>query len=374
MKKLNILIISRIIFPALSPRSFRTIELAKELVKQGHNVTVYAVLGKTDYATFEKETGVKVNNFGKMIFGSSDSDGGFRYTLLDKILYHSLHRLIEFPDIELMFRVPGIIKKEKGTDMLITIAYPYPIHWGAALAKKIISFNKFPKIWISDCGDPYMGNPIENNKFPYFKYVEKWWCRNTDYITIPLEEGKAGYYQEFHAKIKVIPQGFDFSSVKLQQPYVRNSIPTFAYSGSIYPGKRDPKSFLDFLSSFEQELQFIVYTNAPDYYIPYKTLLKDKLKIKSFIAREQLIYELSKMDFLINFKNPDNIQLPSKMIDYLQTKRPTINISTNFSNSEKSIFFEFIEGNYQNGVKEYDLEQFNIKNVAKKFIDLYNGN
>lgn len=374
MKKLNILIISRIIFPVNSPRAFRTTELAAELARQGHKVTLYAVLGKYDYSDFERETGVKVRNIGKMLFATSDSDGNYRYTLMDKILYHSLHRLIEFPDIELMLRVPGIIRKEKGTDMLITIAFPHTIHWGGALAKKIIPAKDFPKTWVSDCGDPYMGDPINKKKYFYFKYVEKWWCRNTDYITIPLEEGKDGYYPEFHSKIKIIPQGFNFNKVKLTQPYVPNEIPTFAYAGSIYPGKRDPKLFLDFLKTFNQDFRFVIYTNAPDYYNPFKTTLKDKLIIKSYIPREQLIFELSKMDFLINFKNTDNIQLPSKMIDYLLTKRPSINISTKFCEEEKSIFFEFIVGNYKNRLKENDVEQFNIKNVTQKFLDLYYEN
>ena len=111
MDKLNILLISRIIYPALSPRAFRTTELARELARQGHNVTVYAVLGNYDYSDFEKETGVKIRNIGKMILGSGDSEGNHRYTLIDKILYHALHRLIEYPDIELMFKIPCIIKK-----------------------------------------------------------------------------------------------------------------------------------------------------------------------------------------------------------------------------------------------------------------------
>lgn len=371
MKKLNILIISRIIFPVNSPRAFRTTELAKELVRQGHHVTVYAVLGKHDYADFEKETGVKVRNIGKMLFATNDSDGDYRYTLLDKILYHSLHRLIEFPDIELMFRIPSIIKKEKGMDMLITVAFPHPIHWGAALAKKLLPENKFPKVWISDCGDPYMGDPINKKKFYYFKYIEKWWGRNADYITIPLKEGEKGYYKEFHSKIWVIPQGFDLTNVKLDQSAVTNDVPTFAYAGSIYPGQRDPKQFLNFLIHFEHDFKFIIYTNAPDYYQPYKIMLRDKLELNPYIPREQLIYELSKMDFLINLKNPDTIQLPSKIIDYLLTQKPIMNVSTNFSMLEEKVYLEFIKGNYTARIKDFNIEQFDIQNVVRKFTDLY---
>jgi hypothetical protein len=372
MKKLNILIISRSIIPKNSPRAFRATELATELARQGHSVTLYSILGNYDYSEYEGETGVKVKNMGKMLFATHDSDGGFRYTLLDKILYHSLHRLIEFPDIELMFRVPAIIRKEKEMDLLITIASPHAIHWGGALARTLIPASKFPKTWVADCGDPYMGNSIENNKFSYFKYVEKWWGRKVDYITIPLEEGKTGYYREFHSKIKIIPQGFDFSKVKLAQPYVRNDIPTFAYAGTIYPKKRDPKSFLNFLVSLEQDFRFVIYTRTPNYYSVYKKKLQEKLVVKSYIPRDQLIFELSQMDFLINLKNPDRVQSPSKMIDYLLSQRPILNISSDFSAHERNVFLEFVSGDYVHKLENSSIDQYNIQNVALKFVDLCN--
>ncbi len=371
MDRLNILVISRIILPALSPRAFRTTELAKELSRLGHNVTVYAVLGNYDYSEFEKESGVKVRNIGKMLLGSSDSEGNYRYTLMDKILYHSLNRLLEYPDIELMFRIPGILKKESKTDFLITIAHPHQIHWGAALAKMVFSKNTFPKVWVSDCGDPYTLNPFSKKSFFYFIYVEKWWGRKTDCITIPLEAGKIGYYPEFHPKIQVIPQGFDFTNIKIDKSFEKNSIPTFAYSGSIYPGQRDPRSFLNYLSLINFNFKFVIYTSTPDYYSEFKVLLNQKLELKPYITREQLIFELSKMDFLINFKNPDTIQLPSKIIDYLQTNRPIMEVSSNFSELESTTFIEFINGNFENRLVEFDIQQFNIRNVAQKFVHLY---
>ncbi len=372
MKKLNILIISRNILPKNSPRAFRATELATELARQGHSITLYSILGSYDYSKYEEETGVKVRNMGKMLFATHDSDGDFRYTLLDKILYHSLHRLIEFPDIELMFRVPCIIRKEREMDLLITIASPHAIHWGGALARTLIPDSKFPKIWVADCGDPYMGNSIENNKFSYFKYVEKWWGSKADYITIPLEEGKEGYYREFHSKIKVIPQGFDFSKVKLAKPYVRNVIPSFAYAGTIYLGKRDPKSLLDFLILIERDFRFVIYTNTPDYYSGYKKKLKEKLAIKPYVPRDRLIFELSQMDFLINLKNPDRRQSPSKIIDYLLSQRPIVNISSDFPEHERNVFLEFIHGDYTHRLKNSNIDQYNIQNVALKFVDLCN--
>ena len=57
---MKILVLSQHIFPMQTPRAHRTTELIKELALQGHNVTVYAVLGKYNYTEFEKQTKIKV--------------------------------------------------------------------------------------------------------------------------------------------------------------------------------------------------------------------------------------------------------------------------------------------------------------------------
>ena len=64
--------------------------------------------------------------------------------------------------------VRRVIKRERKIDYLITIAFPFTIHWAtASLAHK-----KYFKFWVSDCGDPFMGNPFIKHPF-YFKYLEK---------------------------------------------------------------------------------------------------------------------------------------------------------------------------------------------------------
>ncbi len=39
--------------------------------------------------------------------------------------------------------------------------------------------------------------------------------QKVNYITVPIEEAREAYYEEFRNKIRVIPQGFDFSDVQL---------------------------------------------------------------------------------------------------------------------------------------------------------------
>lgn len=362
---MKIVLISRFFYPLLSPRSFRTTELAKEFVRKGHDVTVYAVLGDTDYSDFIRKTGVKVKPI-NMCLSTSNSDGKCRYNIVDKILYHSLHYLAEYPDIEFVWKVPRVIKLEDNIDLLITIACPHTIHWGAALARKY-QCETFPKKWISDCGDPYMGNSVHRHPF-YFNYIENFWIQMTDYISIPIEEARMAYSSYAQNKICIIPQGFNFDEVRLAKKESENPFPHFAYAGSIYPGYRDPALFLEYLLNLDVDFLFTVYTNNPVYFSKYKDKLGHKLDVRSYIPREELIYELSRQDFLVNFCNANKVQSPSKLIDYLLSERPIINISNEFE--EQNIFEQFMIRDYSSRYKEIDVEQFNIRNVANAFLEL----
>ena len=365
---MKIVIVSGFITPRISPRSFRATELAKAFAGMGHDVTLMASLGKYDYTEFTNKYNVKVRNIGNPYFALTNSDGKIKTPLWKKGVVFFLNRLLEFPDICLSNLVKKTIIKENNIDLLITIAVPYPIHWGAALIKKR-NFNT----WISDCGDPYMGNVYSKHPF-YFKIIEKWWARKTDFITVPIDEANLSYYEEFRNKIHVIPQGFDFMEVKIC-PYKKNKVPTFLYAGLFYPVKRDPTLFLKYLVSLKTDFRFIVYTSKTNLLSSFKSVLKDKLEIRDTIDRETLLKEMSKMDFLVNITNQGvSSQLPSKLIDYALTKRPILEITSDFSSEEKENFDLFLQGNYSGRIIIQDLEKYDVKNIAKQFHYLYKLN
>lgn len=350
----------------MAPRPLRATELAKELAHQGHNVTLYGVLGLYDYRFFEKEYNIKVKDLKSSFFTVVNSDGNVSIHLYKKLINSLLHKWFEFPDILMCNHVFKALKNESNIDLLITVAIPYPIHWGATYAIHRLARMK-DTTWVSDCGDPYMGSDFYKPPF-YFKYIEKWWCRNTNYISIPIENAQEAYYAEFRNKIRIIPNGFNFSNIILPK-YKKNLIPHFAFSGSVYNQRRDPHVFLKYLCKLKQPFKFIVYTRQSQVFTPYIEYLKEKLEIRTYVPHEQLIKELSQMDFLLNIKNESSIQLPSKLIDYFLSQRPIIEITSSFK--EESIFDEFMNGNYANNLICPNIEQYNIANVARKFTDLY---
>lgn len=360
---MRILIISNHSYPAQGPRAFRTAELSEQLVKMGHEVVLYSVLGKYDYSQYEKETGLIMKDINPH-YATAANDGTHRYNLFDKFMYHFFHRLLMWPECEFHFVVEKIIKENPNMDMLITIAYPHSIHSGAARAKKKHP-ELFPKTWICDCGDPFMLNPFVNPP-KYFKRFEDLWCSECDYVAVPTAESYKGYYEQYWDKIRVIPQGFDFSKTPISE-YKKNKVPTFLFMGSIYPGVRDPHAFMEYLLKFEKPYKFIMMMQSPleDKYVKESN---GQIEYITGKGRKDVVWECSKVDFLINITNPSTIQTPSKLIDYGIAGRPILDIENDFFNP--TTFLKFYDGDYTQEHKIDFLDKYRIENVALQFIEL----
>jgi len=225
----------------------------------------------------------------------------------------------------------------------------------------------------------YYGDPLYKNPAlpacPLYYWIDRFIASRFDYISIPTDKALS-VYTTFKDKehIKVIPQGFDFSEIS-KADYQKNTVPTFAYAGTFYEDIRNPTDLLENLYKLYQkgvDFKFVIYTkttnsNNMKLLNKYIKLLGDKLVIHNMIPREEAIYELSKMDFLINLENLSESQAPSKLIDYGLTGRPIYSFDQlNFS---VEILMKFFNTDYSLAIS-VDLEQFDIRNVASQFLRL----
>jgi glycosyltransferase involved in cell wall biosynthesis len=371
MQKQKLLIVSRSFYPQNSPRSFRTTELAKEFTRQGHDLTVMIPNLTEEQIKFAKQHKFIIKNLGKFSnkmpdFGNSRI--GYFFT---RAIVRFFQLGFEYPDIKLMFLVKKALKKASGYDLLISIAVPYPIHWGVAWART--KKNQIAKTWVADCGDPYMMSQFDTfKKVFYFKYFEKWFSKKADFISIPRIEMINNFYSEFHEKIRGIPQGFNFSEIETYAGTFNNQVPTFAYAGTFIKVGRNPEALLKYLANLRIDFKFIVYTKTAQYLDPFKAQLGNKLELRSYIPREKLIFELSKMDFLINISYDPTNQAPSKLIDYYLTGRPVLSLPSNQIDEKK--FMQFLNGNYSSQFIFENIDNYRIENVCNQFISLLSEN
>lgn len=357
-------------YPSQTPRSFRTEELSKELARQGYDVTLYVLDGGYDYSEYCYTNNLKIKSLGCPFLFQYSHEKDIRLSFFGRIFRKLFRNIIEFPYIELAFKTYKALKKEKDIDLLITIGAPHPIHWGAAIYKKLNKQEFKNTKWIADCGDPYMGNSFYKKMF-YFKYVEKFFCKNVDAITIPIENARSAYYSEFHSKIYVIPQGFTFDNVKVNGGEPNNKMPTFIYAGIFYENLRDPRPLLDYLLTTNLNFKFIVFTKTKELLVNYEEKLKGKLFICDYLPRLELIHEMSQADFLLNLENISGVQSPSKLIDYSLSGRPILSLNTN-KKLDTQLINEFLNGMYDKQLVIQDIENYNIKNVANSFLKFLN--
>lgn len=370
MDKKNILIVASGFYPDQSPRSFRATELAKEFSRQGHRVTIM-VPHKENIHPFLVEYGIEYINLGKLTWKIPNMNGlGKIGALFNKVVNRLLPLLFEFPKIEHYFKVKRKLKAEKRKyDLLISIAVPYPIHWGvAAVWKKEKSKNTAP-IWIADCGDPYciQENDIYQPPF-YFRWIEKWFMRKVDFITVPTETSYRGYFPEFHSKIKVIPQGFRFEDIE-KKVTLQDGIIRFGYGGSFALNRRDPKELLQFLTNMDDSIQFEfhVFTNHSKFVKPFSK--KDqRIKLHNPTSRTELLKTLSEFQFVVNLANFGTAQTPSKLIDYAIIDKPVLEIQT--GNLDREIVLQFLKGNYENKIPINHPNRYRIENVVTQFLKL----
>lgn len=382
MKK--ILIVAYHFYPDITPRAFRAFELTKEFAKQGHEVKVILPKSDFDYGEVCQKYNFSIDfvDYKKSSNNTNPAAMASELTWFKKMIRSVLKTPMQclFPSgRRLMFYFYAVYKKLKkenaNYDMILSIATPYDTHIGAAMAFR--GNNQLASaIKVADYGDPLYKNSALPN-CPLYYWVDKFIASRFDYITIPTQKALSIYTTfKKQEEIKIIPQGFDFSGTKLAE-YAKRKVPTFAYAGTFYEGIRDPTPLLENLAILHKNnvyFKFIVYTktanpNNMKFLNKYKSLLGDKLVVIDMIPREEAIYELSKMDFLINQENLSESQAPSKMIDYALASRPVFSMRQDNFSKEK--FSKFLHGDYsENYLNNFNLSVFDIQNVTHDFLSL----
>lgn len=381
----KVIIVSYFFFPENKPRAFRTFELAKGLSKSGYNVEVviptYSLNGElikyddllSDYPSLcirrLENVRKKLNNNDVRTKNKKSKIPLGVMLLFRRIIY------FVFPsgkDSVYGWKLIQYFRKNHSTaDTVISISYPYSVHMGTILARKL-GFLKVNTV-ITEFGDTLVGCPALPRSFVH-NLIQKFISKNTNTIITPTDKSVANftlYKSKDH--VKVIPQGYDFSDTRTKE-YVKNRIPTFGYAGSFHATARNPKILLQYLSTLDFEFKFIVYSNIKDpelvnIFDEYGAKLKDKLQVMGIIPRLEVIESMSTFDFLIFEENLSENQNPSKIVDYKLARRPIFSFSQD--KLDQSKFLQFVNADYSNAdFDNFDISDYSIDNVVDKFVCL----
>ncbi len=370
--KKKILIVSNFFYPENKPRAFRATELAKGFCAKGYSVDViipnkevfrrHPIKVDNLNIIYTEEKLIKSNSPIKSISSTNNLKSRFKRVLKTLVFYFFPSEIYFYYNHSI---TKQIINTNKVYDKVISISQPLSIHLSIVIGK-LFNKNIRQAKMIAEFSDP-MFQGTYRYVFPLnilYGFIYSW---NFDFFVVPISNAvkKFTLFKKKN-KIKVIPQGFKMDSIRLAN-YQKNQIVSFCYAGSFYKKLRDPMYFFEFLKDLNRPFLFELYLPERD---PFRNVIgnlnlnQGKIVIHDFIPREELIIELSKKDFLINFENENSAMSPSKLIDYALTTRPIL--SFNKQKFNKSKFIEFYNGDYDQR-EIIDLNEFDIKNVIEKY-------
>jgi len=364
---MKILIITRTFYPATNPRSFRSSELAKEF-SIDHEVTVMLPTPSQSQHEYAHKYGFSIVDMGRLVLRPVGPSHKRIIGHLRNVIRRIGSLFIEYPDIELSWRVAQRLKELPDYDLVLSIAMPYTIHWGVswAISRKKINNGT----WVADCGDPYVGLKNDTFKKPfYFKYIEKWSFRKFDYISIPIEEARSHYFEEFHSKIRIIPQAFKFEDIpKSDNEVISRPYPHFVYGGSLNMKVRNPRELIEYLLVKNEPFKFVVYTPNGHIINDLVERSNGRVEVRTIVPRYDFLRAIHEYDFVVNIDYSSDGQRPSKLIDYALVGKPILSLRTGAFDS--TLVDEFMKGDYTRAHVVEKIDQYRIENVVSQFMDL----
>ncbi len=359
-------------YPQVHPRAFRAKELAEEFTRQGHHVEVInmTTIEGFDYKRYSKDTGIDIFNLGinrTKIDNSIQKETKFTQSWVGHAIRGMAQYLLHGSFFKQVRQIIPVLGRLEDADMVMAFSTPFVCLY--SLSKYVEKHGK-RFVTIADSGDPFYYSK-QSKKAIWFKYIEKKVYRSFDYLAIPTEAAIPLYSPLIpEEKIKIIPQGFNMRKLHLYNGELKEPV-KFAYAGVFYWDIRNPEFLFAYLNQLQMDYQFYIIMRYEDALVDgllekYPNV-KEHVVMKYALPHDELLYELSKMHFLVNIENISNTQLPSKLIDYGIVKRPIFSCKKDTFSPVK--FDHFIQGDYD-GAMKVDVKQFDIELLAKKFVEL----
>jgi hypothetical protein len=360
------------------PRANRVRELAREFVLRGYEVIVLCATG----ASLKREQnpdGFQVLTYGGGGVASGSGMKDHEQSRMTRFIPRWARSFVKKVAVYLVGELESrhiraiaqALLKIGRTDMLISVGLPFAVHRGT---ERALNTGLRSAISIADCGDPYYDNP-NRRLAPYHRWIERRTLSRFDAVTIPTEIARTSYEKAGvdPSRIRIIPQGFAMD-VAMGEPVTRqpHAVVRCAYAGNLYPKIRNPKKILDHLMRQMVPLEFHFYLDMSNNenracLEPYLSCSTKKLVVHEPLSREECLRDLRQYDFLVNFRNRSENQLPSKLIDYAMVGRPILDISC--ANPDLAVLDSFLNGDYSTAF-QIDLARHDIRRVADQFLSL----
>ncbi len=273
----------------------------------------------------------------------SAGKGGTSLRAVLRKAVRAIWRAVYWPDFACGWVIPAArvaraLCRENHYDWIISSSHPFTGHVIGMLARL-----RSPKLrWLVDISDPYsdMKEPSPNNRRIYAwvnRAVEGSILARADAISVTTDSTRQLYETSFPGsvgKILVVPPLL--SLPEFPRPAERDGDQTLrlVFVGTLYRKLRSPKYLLSCVSALrkvlpDQPLELHFYGTINDCSADFSSCpedIKSIVFVHGLISRERVVQAMIDSDVLVNIGNDSEVQLASKVVEYMATGKPILNL------------------------------------------------
>ncbi|HEX2208920.1 MAG TPA: glycosyltransferase [Longimicrobium sp.] len=366
---MKVLVVSHEYAPAHSPRAFRWTAVASALAARGHQVDVvcrvipgtpreevrdgvrvHRVAGGPGEA-LRRRLGVETPTVPAGGNGASSSAvprAGLRgpAAAAARWVHDRTWKQVYWPDFACPWYLPAARRAEAllaegGYDRLITVSHPFTGHLVGGRLKA-----RHPSLpWVMDVGDPFafiQGTPTNNARL-YGRLnhrTEGRLLRAASAVSVTTEGTRVRYaevFPESAAKVSVIPPLLSLPERAAEGGRFLRAAPgrlPLVFVGTLHPRLRTPERLLALFRALlgtpvgpRLELHFVGPLNGCEAaFDPYAELAGGRLFCHGAVERADAAAAMREAAALVNLGNLSGYQLPSKVVEYVATGRPVLNL------------------------------------------------
>jgi glycosyltransferase involved in cell wall biosynthesis len=365
---MKVLVVTHEYAPAHSPRAFRWTAVASALAARGHQVDVVcrAIPGAR---RGEVRDGVRVHRVSggpgealRRRLGAEtptvpDTGSGTKgapaspglrgpAAAAARWVHDHTWKQVYWPDFACGWYLPAArrgaeLLAEGGYDRLVSVSHPFTGH---LVGGRLKALN--PSLpWVMDVGDPFAfieGTPTNNARLyaGLNHRTERRFLRAAAAVSVTTEGTRARYaevFPESAPRLSVIPPLLSLPEAPARGrrylPERPGRLP-LVFVGTLHARLRTPERLLALFRALLQtpvgprlELHFVGPLNGCEAaFIPHADLMGERVFCHGAVARVDAFAAMNEAAALVNLGNRSGYQLPSKVVEYVASGRPVLNL------------------------------------------------
>ena len=351
---MRILILNYFYPPVVDAHAYRWEQIARCWVAQGHQVDV--VCGRLRGVPNPRvQAGVNVTRVGPvrrstMLFTPPVGGGTDLRTRLTSAIVKALrsaYRGLYWPDAWWHWwpsALREVLKRSEAYDLVVSYSPCLGAHLVAAALKQRARSSGL--VWIADYGDPFStSSTMRPNNFAVYRglngVAERHIASRANAVVF-TNYGTAADYQAAGIcapdAVRVIPHLVDVPRLHAGNLHERDSNAgpgnprdtQLLYIGGFHRGIREPDLLFEVMRRLnrQESRQYILTIYGPSNGFDLSPEDCPQVRYKGMIERDKALELIREADVLVNVDNMNCVMVPSKIVEYIATGRPMLNLKS----------------------------------------------